>query len=116
MRVSVARAAGTGRASLARTSLCFAIALMEAYNGHPLACTAGLGRCAHCPQMVDIYFLNLFLDVVAQSSSGMLVESFLEDEELARTARAAVFRWISCARRCQLPGSLRTAEGVNMMC
>ena len=30
--------------------------------------------------------LNLFLDVVAQSSSGMLVGSFLEDEELARTA------------------------------
>ena len=30
--------------------------------------------------------LNLFLDVVAQSSSGMPVGSFLEDEELARTA------------------------------
>ena len=29
---------------------------------------------------------NLFLDVAAQDSLGMLVERFLEDEELARTA------------------------------
>ena len=29
---------------------------------------------------------NLFLDIVEQSRSGMLVVSFLEDEELARTA------------------------------
>ena len=29
---------------------------------------------------------NLFLEVVGQSRSGMLVEGFLEDEELARSA------------------------------
>ena len=30
---------------------------------------------------------NLFLDVVGQSRSGMRVDGFLEDEELARTLR-----------------------------
>ena len=30
--------------------------------------------------------LNLFLDVVSPNSSGVLVESSLEDERLARTA------------------------------
>ena len=35
---------------------------------------------------VEHNVLNLFVDVVEQSSSGTQVESFLEDEELARTA------------------------------
>ena len=33
----------------------------------------------------DHNVLNLFLDVVGQSGSGMPVESFFEDDELART-------------------------------
>ena len=39
----------------------------------------------------------------------VVVESFFEDEELAR-------QWISCAWRCQMLGCLRTAGRWEMMC
>ena len=57
---------------------------------------------------------DCFPEVVGHSSSGMLVESFLGDEELARTA--VIFQWMSCARKCKLLGSLRTAGRQETMC
>ena len=43
--------------------------------------------------------LNLFLEVVGQGRSGRLVESLLDDEELARTAL-----WLSSFVGCPVPG------------
>ena len=59
--------------------------------------------------------LNVFLDVVGQSKADMLVESFLEDEELAETALLSVDGSLF-ARRCKMPGSPGTARRWEKMC
>ena len=57
---------------------------------------------------------NFFLEV-AQDEHGMLVESFLEHEELERTAELSSFDFFF-AKRFQWPGSLMTAGRWEMMC
>ena len=54
---------------------------------------------------------NPFLDVVAQSSSGILVESFFADEELAKTALSC---HLSMDHLCQEMQS--ASESNNLLC